>query len=365
MKVGILTFHNAVNYGAVLQTYATQELVKQYGHDVEVIDYHNKAVDSFYDEKKFHFKAMLKAMLERHIKSLLIYLITKAFNWKRNNAYKNFGKKYLHLSARKYIQGEPIVLLGYDVILIGSDQLWNRDITHGFDHVYWGDFKTSPDSRKVAWSVCMNKTNIGLEDEEYIKAHLNLFHSISVREKPLQVFLHDLTGKTFPHTLDPTLLLSIEKWSKLCHPVKGNGYIAVYAVCKEDKAIAFAKNFAAKQQKKLIVIRSYSKHFISSENIESGGPVDFLSYLLYADYVVTTSFHGTVFSIIFQKQFICPIFEENVRIESLLASLGIKQRMVHSIAEADGLPPINYVIVNKKKSKLEKETHAFLSSILS
>lgn len=360
MKIGILTFHNAYNYGAVLQTYATQEIVRKYGHSVEIIDYHDAAIDRFYDKMKFHFKAMPK----RNPKSLLVYLIAIYFNWRRNSAFKVFIKNNLILSKHKYLQGDKIDWSDYDVFLIGSDQLWNKSLTGGLDRIYWGQFDISVGARKVAWSVCMNTINMTTDETSLIKEYLKSFSAISVREDTLQAFISKLTKTKIWHTLDPTLLLPTQRWEDVCHPVKESNYIAVYAVRKEEETISFARQLALKLNKKLIIIRSYSLWHFSSENKEYCGPDDFLSYIKNADYVVTSSFHGTVFSLIFQRQFVCPMLDGNIRVEDLLKTAGLSDRFVRDCKEALSLPLIEYNHLSKQLELRKKETIDFLSNVL-
>ena len=359
MKVGILTFHNAYNYGAVLQAYATQEIVKSLGHEVEIIDYHNARIDRVNAGRMFHLCSFL-----RNIYRFPIYLIEKFFYRKRRKVYIGFFDKYMKLSKNKYIQGDENYLSNYDTILIGSDQLWNKKITGGWDKMYWGEFKTSPDTRKVAWSVCMNYTDLNEDDILFIKKNLENFDLISVRESDLLSFISGLTSKKVYQTLDPTLVLPSTKWEEVCHGVKEKGYIAVYAVQDEEKTIAFARSIASKQNKPLVIIRSYSKWYFTSENKEYAGPDDFLSYIRHADMVITTSFHGTVFSIIYQKQFVCPIFRDNVRVDSLLASLHISERMVQSVDEYSSLPPIDYEIVKRDLNTLREDTLNIWNSVI-
>ncbi len=361
MKIGILTFHNAINYGAVLQTYATQELFKARGYDVEVIDYHNAAIDSFYEKRKLYWRNIPK----RNPKKLVSFLISTFFNRKRNIAYKKFSKKFLQLSEHQYIQGEPIDLSEYDVILIGSDQLWNKRITRGFDDVYWGNFIKSPATRVFAWSVCMNNLDINGDELFYIKKNIENFNAISVREDTLQSFLTKLTSKPVWHTLDPTLLLPENHWQQLCHEVKEKNYIAIYAVRKEHETVEFARKLSLLMQKPIIIIRSYSLRYIFGENKEYCSPTDFLSYIKNADLIVTTSFHGTVFSIIFEKQFVCPYFENNARINSLLKSYKLTDRVLERPDEYVNLPTINYKRIKHNIQMIQDNTYKFLDSNLS
>lgn len=354
MKIGILTFHNAYNYGAVLQAYATQEIVKSRGHEVEIINYHNRKVDRHY-VKKFSYRKFYKIPLA---------LIGKFFFYKRKLAYERFINEYLQLTSNVIRSEENVTLDVYDVILIGSDQLWNKRITGGWDKMYWGDFKTPSGTRKVAWSICMNNIDLNEDDILFVKKHLENFDLISVRESDLLSFISGLTSKSVYHTLDPTLVLPSANWENVCHDVKEKGYIAVYAVQDEEKAIAYARKIASLQKKSLIIIRSYSKWYFTKENKEFAGPDDFLSYIRYADMVITTSFHGAVFSVIYQKQFVCPLFRDNVRVKSLLDSLHISERIVKTMSDYHSLQPIDYARVNRDLDTLRRRTLNVWNTIL-
>lgn len=359
MKIGILTFHNAYNYGAILQAYATQELVKGLGHDIEIIDYHNNLIDSTYNSQKFRFLSFVK-----NIYRLPLYLLEKIFYRKRREAYRRFISKYIKLSPFRYVQGKTSRIEGYDVILIGSDQLWNIGITGGFDSFYWGDFECEQQTRKIAWSICMNIDQCTSNEKDYIVSRLNNFSAISVREKSLQQFLKKLTTIEYPQTLDPTLLLNKQQWEVLCQPVKEKNYIVVYAVQDEDETIDFARQIAKSMQKKIVIVRSYSKHYWSEENKEHCGPDEFISYIRYADFIVTTSFHGTVFSLIFHKQFICPVFRCNTRIRSLLEIAGLGGRMIHRSDEFFNLHNIDYAKVDKLIESERNAAEKFLTKAL-
>lgn len=358
MKIGILTFHNAINYGAILQTYATQEIVKGYGHDVEVIDYHNQWID-------FVYHIGLDRFVTRHLRLLPSIITENIFFIRRKKAFSKFIRKNIKLSPKKYLQKEKVIINGYDIILIGSDQLWNKVTTHGFDAVYWGEFQTSPQTRKIAWSISMNNNALTTEDKHFIADHLRYFTAVSVREKSSQIVLSDLTNISYPHTLDPTLMLSKEKWANLCVPIKEKHYIVVYAVQDEELTIKYARQIASILNKKLVVVRSYSKYYFSAENKEHAGPELFLSYIKDADFVVTTSFHGTVFSLLFEKQFVCPIFRKNERIDSLLDLVCLRSRRMDPSTDFKSLVNIDYSMVSQKIEEARKETKVFIEETLS
>lgn len=362
MKIGILTFHNAINHGAVLQTYATQELLRGMGHEVEVIDYRNQAVEAYYDKFRFHLGVLLR-------KRKIRYLVSPFLFWLQRRAFSRFIKNHLNISKNNYNINNINQLPFYDIIFIGSDQVWNPTITHGFDCVYWGKDIKNKTKKIVGWSVSAGQACFKISEREEIKKNLRNFYKISVREKGTKLYLSNLTNDTIPQTLDPTLLLPTTKWDKLCKTVKHNKYILTYGVNYHDKkkAIKIAKRLSTKINMDIIQM----KFFIDSGNIidifKSCSPIEFLSYIKEADYIVTTSFHGTVFSILFQKQFFC-LFDEdnrNLRINDILKKTQLEERIIYPNEDFANIHQIDYIHkdISSKLDEYIGESYSFLTSV--
>ncbi|MDO4186089.1 MAG: polysaccharide pyruvyl transferase family protein [Bacteroidales bacterium] len=220
--------------------------------------------------------------------------------------------------------------------------------------------------RKVSWSVSMDDYDFTLNQLNIIKNYLANFERISVREEKTKSFLSSYTGKPISVTLDPTLLLSAMTWKRLCKSVKEHKYVLVYAVKDTDEVYASAKKIAKERGLRLVAVRAYCGASISRNVKQTSGPIEFLSYINSADYVVTSSFHGTVFSILFEKEFTCVIPEghSNVRTESLLNSLGLDDRIGNQ-SSAPIQRVIDYESVNRKLEHLKEESLLFLSGALS
>ena len=362
MKIGILTFHNALNYGAVLQCYATQEIIRSMGHDVEVIDYHNVAIEKNYSLSKYSYYK-----LPKKIWKWPSYLLT-AYNFhKRIRSFELFRASYLKLTEKRFDYHEMCDLTGFDIILIGSDQLWNIDITNGFDNVYWGCFRKDDKTKVLAWSISMNYIPSDANSQQKICQYLNNFDGISVREKKLHDVLLDDYRRESSITLDPTLLLNVKKWRSLCNNTHGNeDYIAVYAVEKSTFSATYdvAKRLARKTGLKLKIIKSYSDSSLGREVVQSASPDGFLSYIDNSKYVVTSSFHGTVFSILFHKSFFALSYingRQNDRINSLLYHVGLEQCAINQDESFNELSAIAYDIVDLKLMQLKRQTLDFLN----
>lgn len=338
MKIGILTFHYAINHGAVLQAYATQELLRGMGHEVEVIDYRNQAVEAYYDKFKFHLNVLLE-------KRKIRYLVSPFLFWLQCRAFNRFKSKHLRIS--KAIAGQAVQK---DLILVGSDQLWNLRITGGFDPWYWGNKEAigiDPEKTRMAtWAVCMNHIEMALAKTERIGRYLKNFSALSVREKELIDLIAPLTDKPVVQTLDPTLLLEADKWKALCHKVRPSRYVAVYAIEFNDKrrVAKVAERLAKKEGLGVVNIRVYADTGSLWDALHGCGPDDFLSYLNAASYVVTSSFHGTAFSMILGKQFFSVVDPAigNVRVENLLRQTGMESRKVDYDERFEQVSPIDY-----------------------
>ena len=339
-------------------TLKSGEILKSLGYEAEVIDYHNKAIDSAY--RGFNFKLMPK----RHPKGLVKYIIYCLRFKKRKKAFDKFSSSYLNLSQKLYIQGVDMVISGYDNILIGSDQLWNTILTNGFDDIYWGNFESGK-AKKIAWAVSMNYMSHDETEVEKIKSYLNNFYAISVREEALKVWLNKLTQKPVTIVLDPTLVLSADKWNNITPYNNFGDYILSFSVLYQEEVYKTAKQLSKSTGLKVIYLKAYSDHKIGTNILQHAGPLAFLSLIKNAKYVVTGSFHGTAFSIIFKKNFYSIMDKRtpNTRITSLLSTLGISDRAC-GFNEIKVLPDIDYTKVDYILNEKRQEAMSFLETSL-
>ena len=313
MKAGILTFHNARNYGAVLQAWATQEFLLMRGIDAEVIDYRSPVIESSYrvwQAGRDGLKALPRA-LSRMV---------------RYSRFESFVGRNLRLSSSRYGDGDRIDDI-YDAILFGSDQVWNPALSDGFGGPYWGGFQSS--ARKIAWATSMNAGALGPDEAAAVQRLLKGFDAVSVREESLRELLQPLCARTVECLPDPTLLLDREKWLTVASPVRRRGYVLAYPMVWEDKVVQAAREIAAKRGLPLVILSKKALWRPRKDTVQWAGPAEFLSLVEGAACIVTSSFHGTAFSVIFRKPFlsIVPHGERNLRVESLLSSLALEDRL--------------------------------------
>lgn len=312
MRIGILTFHRAHNYGAVLQCYALQTYLQELGHDVYVIDHEPRSFYRFYN---WFVPQLLRVRNPFEFIRRIILLNAKR---KRYDSFVNFIESRLRLCPEGTIFTAP-----FDVVIVGSDQVWNY--TDGFDPYYWGAIKFPKQTTIVSYAASMQDK----WDEGYssvIKELLRNFHRISVRESSLCYSLINLTGnEQIKHVLDPTLLLSSEQWSKLCAPRKiEKPYLLFFYVQFSSEAERVAKKIAVERNLQIIYLTS-DVDAKTSKSVWATSPEDFLSLFKYADFVVTASFHGTVFCLQFKKPFLSYKMGlgKDSRVSSLLEPLGL------------------------------------------
>ncbi|PWR21546.1 polysaccharide pyruvyl transferase family protein [Zavarzinia compransoris] len=342
MKIGILTFHCAHNHGAVLQAYALQNFLSENGYQVEIIDYRPDYLIYPYEP----FAAY------KNLRSLIGGVILFPQRFIKHKRFEKFINNNLVLSSIKYFNGA--FKKEYDFFVLGSDQIWNSTITNG-DPVFFGNFDRREESKIIAYAASME---VDREDDSVeLSTHqteLQKFSSIGVREDILQDKIQKLAYCEVRTVLDPTLLVDSSVFNNIISRTQDEKYILVYQVKKDT----WARKLSTFISKKINI----PKIIFSASSIEKAdlfnkyaaiSPQKFLGLFSGTDYVVTTSFHGVAFSIIFRKQFVCIVNKErgNYRISSLLKKLGLIDRMIY----AGSLPPKNVIDYDVVYKILEQE----------
>lgn len=333
-KVGILTFHYAINYGAVLQAYALSKACEKFGCDVEVINYytrsHERANNIIIDKKR------------GVIRSIVYFLVVAPhyLQLKRKGAkFCDFQNSMLKLS-RRYNDSSDLInnIPSKDVYITGSDQVFNPVSTDNVK-VYYLDFKKKTGTRKTAYAPSFGISVFDEALEQKVGALLYDFDSLSCRENDGAAFLSSVTGKEVKTVLDPVFLLNSTEWSSIEKPYKNlskkGGYIFVYDLNGRDNLILLAKKIQQKVNLPIVCLTT-KKYFVSKYHVEKtiidAGPREFLSLIHNAAYVMTDSFHGVSFSIIFKRPFIAynALPKASQRIKSLLGNLNLGDYLIES-----------------------------------
>ena len=368
-KVGLLTMHRVINFGSVLQAYATQEVLERLGFACNLIDYQYPNTIHNSDKEKWP----ILIGIYRGIMQILHGRPEKV----QKDGFIQFRKKYLR-TTQYYPTYESLQMNppAFDSYLLGSDQTWN--IRHiGHDDTFLLSFTDSVN--KVSYAPSAARSVLDVDYAGAFKKYIPMFKAISVREKNTQQLIKGLIGIEPPIMPDPTLLLTKEDWKKIGRTsrfeVRKTPYILVYVLRYSFYPYPLATELIRKVYEKLgyhLVIIRYSMreklNIKDSENLYEGiAPEDFVALFEKASFVITTSFHGTAFAINNRKPFYS-IYDPDLaddRIIGLLRELGMEDRAV-SIHDAapDIDTDINYIEVNKKLDLLRNKAFNFLKDNL-
>ena len=329
-KIGILTFHCAHNYGAVLQTYATQMLLLQAGHKAEVIDYRPDYLTKPYrrfDSSRWLGKGILMTL--RHMVSEFLLVPVRM---KRYSSFEKFISGRFTLSERVTSVED---LYRYSHVLIGSDQLWNKKITGGeYDPMYFGGDPAK--TRFIADAVSMESESISSEDAEYIKEKLKNFTAVSVRESQLSSLLCENCGVVAEHIQDPVIQVDPKVWDDLATPPSvRRPYVLVYRLRDHESINPFVRRLASDLSADIIEVSPFPDGRKLFRSRQSAGIEEFLGLIKGAACVVTTSYHAVLFSTIFSRPFYCFCFGsgQDTRQSSFLSAAGLSDRMLPLGAE--------------------------------
>lgn len=355
MRIGILTFQRAINYGAVLQAYALQQTLRSFGHDVWIIDYRQPRVERT-DRRTFLNGDKLRLLKGFHLRSLWNYDKDKSLILDRRARFDEFLKKYLCLTE----SCGPNSIPDFDIYIIGSDQVWNSSICEGLDPVFWGNFKRPDNSLVISYAASSSVSDLKKQNHFELQSFLETFSSISVREKETCDFLNrNFTLKKSAITvLDPTLLAKKEIWDSFDNDkFKGLNYVLFFGArtCPEYPAVLKEKAFSLAKQ--------YGCG-LKCIDFNEDSPVDFVNKFRYAKAVVTSSFHGVAFSLVFNRLLYAVKYgdEQDARYVNVLKSVGANDMLVDLRQEVS---PHNfdYQVINKTLNELRSSSIDFLKKI--
>lgn len=345
-SVGILTFLHTLNYGAILQAYALERVLAAAGFEVVQLDYRNPAVDAF----EFKRAASLKGHLANLVRLPIIRRKAKAFD--------EFRREHIPSTAPLSRDGLVEVCDALDYVLVGSDQVWNGLIT-GFDSTYFLDFIDDP-GKKRTYAVSIGQERLPMAQGIDYASLLSDFPCLLVREATAAKALGSLCPERHRDVvLDPTLLLDGNDWLELAAEREmcvRRPYVFVYAVGETKGSVAAAKAIADRKGLEVLVLQQNGFLPIRGvTNLFAASPLDFLSYMANAEAVVTSSFHGTCFSIIFERDFYVSYAKggekRNSRMGDLLDACGISGRILDG--PVAGARPIDWAAVRGRLGSMK------------
>ena len=350
-KVGIITIFNVNNYGAELQAYATQKALQLMGYDAELINYpfyknvRHIPTDASKPVFPMPFKKRLVEWAYPKVANLKLFFQHTISGEKRLSNFAGFNKQYTKLSPEyRTIESLYTAEKKYDAYIVGSDQVWNPGVYSSLDPYF---LKFAPkERRRISYASSFGVASVPEYSKGYYKEALAALDAISVREENAVQLVKDLSGKDAQWVLDPTLLLNVQEWMEVAKPVADSPekYLLLY----ELTPCPYLKELALKiaKEKDLKVVRITKDAALVEKdgsiiNVTDAGPSEFLWMFNHADFVVTNSFHGTAFSINFNKDFyvVTPArMNNNSRQQSILRLFNLSDRI---IKEGEPLPGNN------------------------
>ena len=327
MKVANITLHAINNYGSVFQAFATEKVFESLGCEVETIDYIRETaqLNSYWKILK-HGGPGWKIK----IKQLVLHLLPKSKD-KREERLEAFRQKHLHLTKNRYLSDKELEqnVPKADIYCTGSDQTWNTNIQHGVPRAFFLDF--APENKKrISFSASFGISELPERDKAEVKDLLARYSAISVREDSGKKILDDLGFTDSVQVLDPTLVANPEIWNLLASPrVIDQDYILVYQLNSNNAFVKYVNEFANRKGLHTVHVRLRKENINNCTFITDCSPEDLLSLFKYSSYVITDSFHATVFSLLFHCNFI-DIYPSKfpTRLESILRLAGLLSRHV-------------------------------------
>ncbi|MBQ4514734.1 MAG: polysaccharide pyruvyl transferase family protein [Anaerolineaceae bacterium] len=360
-KAAIITYHFANNYGAILQCYALQHAISNIGHQCEVVNFvSEKQEDNNSLYRKYGLKNQIKNIL------LLPFHTQRLMREKRIH---KFLKEHLSLSPRiKTIEELEAYITANDFnyLFSGSDQVWNP-MVDDFNQAFFYPFKTT--AKKIGYAVSIGKASASVLFP--YKKWIREFETITVREETSISVVSELAGKQVKPIVDPVFLLSAEEWKTIIRDeINQNKYVVAYFVKTDDldRKVKGAEEIANRMNCKLIIISPrITKYNLNKTVISDAGPLEFLSLLKNSQFVYTDSFHGTVFSIILNKQFstIERLEDSNdSRKTDILKKVGLLDRVQYVHKQLNVFSIIDYDNVNKRVNEIQLDALTFLNDLL-
>lgn len=305
-KIGLISYHKDYNYGTLLQAYALSEIIDKMGYTSEYISYEAKQSKSF-------FKRFVSAIryLFTDFKSLLEKTVArKAYDFFNNEdflstkvAFEEFYKNHIPHSDMIYTnQNLGIINSRYTNFIVGSDQTWSPFLCNG-DSIFFLK-NIGNNELKNSYAPSLGTNNFPQNQENLYKNELSTFNYLSCREKSGCEILERITNKKVEHVVDPTLLLNPKQWRSIMTPYEiKQPYILCYFLGDKAYVSEFAETLGKEKKIKVYYIVSSPTYLSKKNRLIGVSPQEFLFLIDNASYVCTDSFHGSLFSINFQKQF--------------------------------------------------------------
>ncbi|MBR5542774.1 MAG: polysaccharide pyruvyl transferase family protein [Oscillospiraceae bacterium] len=361
-KIGILTFSYSSNPGSVLQAYSLQQNIsKKEGLKAHIINYQKTSAGKPVIGKTVFF-GPLKKWTPRLIIEWIARIIAHPV---RMHRYEKFFNRHYCGFSRKPVTRDDLnqIEKRYDCFVVGSDQVWNYGSCN-VDETYFLDF-VNDNKKKISYAASFGQSRVPENKIDEAKKLISDFAAVSVRERYGVEIVSELSGKKAEWVLDPSLLTDKEEYRKLEKAPARKKYVFVYLREDSKEITEYAKKLAEFHNLEVVKV---VKHWMYGKNdrpIYAVGPEKWLGYMDNASYIVTNSFHGICFSIIFEKEFFVGLLKKvsvvtNPRISEVLKLFEIEGRYIDEIYDFSKITPLDYVRINENKETRKRQSIEYL-----
>lgn len=363
MKIGIITIHFGTNYGSSLQVYALFNKVKSLvpRANIHVINY----IPERYNFKNRFLRTRKKI---NGIKKIIYLILSAPLKITNENKFISFQKKFVDLDKKCTRSSIRKRYGDFDIVITGSDQVWNSDYNSGFDENYFIDF-VSKKTKRVAYAASCGKNNYSSNEWNEIVDRLSHFKSVSVRENDTCEKINS-SGVNCQWVLDPTFFVDKYEWIRISQKpsVDLSNYLLIYCLDDDEKTLIPIAKKIAKEKGLKTVILSYGHFWLKYDadcTLLNQNPQQFLWLVNNAEYIVTNSFHGICFSINFEKQFVAIKRNKyNNRLDSILSLFNLQNRYIDQNTILDTIGSIDYETINHIREAELRKSEDFLRRAL-
>lgn len=339
-KIGIITIHFPYNYGAMLQAYATQVYLEDNGYNSEIIDFRPYEID-----KNYHIRA---EMIVRDPKLFCLLIACKMLGKrKKYNNFDYFLNKYIKKSKKKYRKISENTSLPYDLVVAGSDQIWNPEIIQNrYEYLLAFNCK-----EKISYASSVGLSSLSKQEMAKYYGYLKQFRMLSVREESAVKILNEMSFESVSKVCDPVFLLNKKHWinmEKRPDCFIDSKYVLIYSLQDNCDMNSLAKLYASKHNYPIVSIHPLGKkNCIADYCLDDIGPLEFLYLINHAEMVFSNSFHAVCFSIIFNTK-ICPFLHTvtGTRVKNLISQFSLDAEYEDEIKY--------YINSNKSQQKIDE-----------
>ncbi len=364
LRVCGVTFDHTTNYGSCLQAYALQAVVNRTKIQGETCEH---VLIPYENIKKKESKKRKGTSFRLHPKMTVL----KAIKRFRRKQFVEFEKRYMHFADCQTREEIKKLNQKYDAFVCGSDVIWNFTYTKG-DSLYFLDFA---EKYKFSYAASLGKASLEAAGQDVdlpepgeaiYRRYISRLDAVSVREEYARELLAPFTDKTIEVNCDPTLLLTEEDWMKVADPKKpGRKYIFAYSTSTRPNFVSFLKKLQRETGLPVVQITWMPIDAIKQRSLTFPTPQRWLRLLHDAEYIVTNSFHGTAFSVLFHKTFFVAIQGErnvrnNIRLYDFLNTLGLESQLYSETPDTIPLTAPDYSFADEKISVMREESSGYL-----